>query len=101
MMRKTKDLNTVTARQGMALGAALAFLLGFMAAIGGDTAKAITNFGMASFFVFAYSNPKMLMMASTQDLDKITIAVEQRVFLWSALAICLLAALWEPLEGLI
>jgi hypothetical protein len=84
----------------MALFAAVAMLLGLGMAIEGQVSVALTNFCGALFFVFAYYNPDiMLTDASDEPRPEQKEAVQQK-FLWTSLAVGVLAFVLEFTEHL-
>lgn len=79
----------------MAMFAALAFLLGVIMAFEGQTSIALTNFCGALFFIFAYHNPDILLTEKHDDAGSERKDAVQEQFLWTSLAVGVLAVLWE------
>lgn len=77
----------------MALFAALALVIGSTLALQGLTSVALANFCGGLFFLFAYYNPDVLSGRGLQHFDFADI--EQKKFLWTSLAVGLVAACWE------
>ena len=79
----------------MAMFAGLAFLFGAVMGTEGKTSMALSYFCGSLFFIFAYLNPAMLeahgfLKASIDPED-----VVQKKFLWTSLAVGVLALVWE------
>ena len=87
------ESNTQLLRLCMALFAALALVIGLTFALQGIIGVALANFCGGLFFLFAYYNPNVLSGSGLQHFDFADI--EQKKFLWTSLAIGLLAACWE------
>jgi hypothetical protein len=95
MMLKTTTLtNTEITRHIMGLAVIVALLLGAAFGLNGQTSQAITDFGIALFFVFVYSNPD-LVLKNMSDVEKSSAKVQQKKFLWCSLLLGLLAVAWE------
>ncbi len=79
----------------MAAFAAVAFLLGVVMSFEGNASIALTNFCGALFFIFAYHNPAILLVTDGIQRDVKPADVAQKKFLWTSLAVGLLAIGWE------
>lgn len=84
----------------MAMFAGLAALLGAAMALEGQTSIALTNFCGALFFVFAYHNPDILLVNELCESRSDNKDVAQKKFLWTSLAVGILAFFWEFKEHL-
>lgn len=84
----------------MAMFAGIAALIGAGMAWEGQTSVALTNFCGALFFVFAYHNPDILVVNESVDARSNQPDVEQQKFLWTSLAIGVLAMVVEFKEHL-
>jgi hypothetical protein len=80
--------------------AAVAMALGATMAYEGQTSVALTNFCGALFFVFAYHNPDILLVDESDERGSRHQDVVQKQFLWTSLAVGILAVLWEFKEHL-
>lgn len=79
----------------MAMFATIATLLGGVMSFEGHTSLALTNFCGALFFVFAYHNPDFLLSNDALEADVSPEDVAQKKFLWTSLAVGILAIVWE------
>lgn len=77
----------------MALFATVALLLGVGFSWQGATGTALANFCGGLFFLFAYYNPDVLSGGGLRQFD--FAEIEQKKFLWTSLAVGLMAACWE------
>lgn len=84
----------------MAMFAGVAALLGAAMALEGQTSIALTNFCGALFFVFAYHNPDILLVNELRESRSDHKDVAQKKFLWTSLAVGILAFVWEFQEHL-
>lgn len=76
----------------MGMYAALALMIGVAMSIEGQTSLALSSLCGASFFIFAYHNPEAL-IAQRDESEVQAVDVVQTKFLWTALAVGLIAAL--------
>lgn len=84
----------------MAMFAGVAALIGAGMAWEGQTSVALTNFCGALFFVFAYCNPDVLLVNESIDSRSDNAEVVQQKFLWTSLAIGVIAVVVEFKEHL-
>lgn len=84
----------------MAMFAGVAALIGAGMVWEGQTSVALTNFCGALFFVFAYHNPDILLVNESNDARSEQTDVYQQKFLWTSLAIGVLAVVVEFKEHL-
>ena len=79
----------------MAMFAIVAMSLGAVMTFQGQTSLGLTNFCGAMFFVFAYYNPEILLAPNGLDQEIADRDVSQAKFLWTSLAIGVIAIVWE------
>jgi formate/nitrite transporter FocA (FNT family) len=79
----------------MAMFAAVAMLLGAAMSWEGHTSLGLTNFCGALFFVFAYHNPDILLVPHRSQTEVAIRDVAQKKFLWTSLAVGIVAIFWE------
>ncbi|MEP5764313.1 MAG: hypothetical protein ABJ308_06955 [Halieaceae bacterium] len=82
-------------RISMAVFAVFALLLGSIAAAGGDTTLALTNYCGSLFFMFAYHNPNVLLVTDMIKAEYSNKDIVEKKYLWTSLAVGLLAVAWE------
>ena len=75
--------------------AGIALLLGTMLGVEGQTSLALTNYCGALFFMFAYHNPDILLVTDYIKADVSPRDIVQKKYLWTSLAIGVLAVTWE------
>ena len=84
----------------MAMFAAVALLLGAVMSFEGHMSLALTNFCGGLFFVFAYHNPDFLIADNALQAHLKAEDVAQKKFLWTSLAVGMLAIVLEFKEHL-
>jgi hypothetical protein len=99
-VQQTSDSQIPMARLIMALFATLAFLMGIALAVDSKTTMALSNFCGTLFFMFAYHNPAMLYGHGLLKTSLPPEQIVQRRYLWSALAVGILALVLEVKEHL-
>jgi len=82
-------------RACMGLFAGVSLVLGSILAIEGNASMALTNLCGALFFIFAYHNPDMLQSDGFLKEHISPEHVVQKKFLWTSLAVGIMALVWE------